>query len=146
MSRVPVLLRELLPHTGTARLLTAVVRCDETSVTAVGEIPAAHPLVRDGQAPAFLAIELGAQAAAAMETMTRRAEHPSGPVRGRLVRVRAARFVHDTLPVNTPLDVTAHVVALASPLAVYRISVRLDGVERVTATLSTYVAGPPVAS
>lgn len=146
MSRVPVPLRELLPHTGTARLLTAVVRCDETSVTAVGEILAAHPLVRQGQAPAFLAIELGAQAAAAMETMTRRAEHPSCPVRGRLVRVRAARFVSDTLPVNTPLDVTAHVMAMASPLAVYRIRVCLDGVERVTATLSTYAAGPPVAS
>lgn len=146
VSGAPVPLRELLPHTGTARLLTAVVRCDDASVTAVGEILAAHPLVRDGQAPAFLAIELGAQAAAAMETMRRRAEHRTGPVLGRLVRVREAQFARDTLPVNTPLDVTACVLAQASPLAVYRISVRLDGVERVTATLSTYATGQPVAS
>jgi predicted hotdog family 3-hydroxylacyl-ACP dehydratase len=146
VSRVPVSLRELLPHTGTARLVTAVLRCDEASVAAVGEILAAHPLVRDGQAPAFLAIELGAQAAAVMEAMTRRESHETGPVHGRLVRVRDAQFVRDTLPVDTPLDVTAHVLAKAAPLAVYRISVRLDGVERVTATLSTYATGQPVAS
>lgn len=145
MSGVPVPILELLPHTGTARLLTAVVRCDDASVLAVGEIRADHPLVRDGQAPAFLAIELGAQAAAAMESMTRRGAPPSGPVRGRLVRIREAQFAHDTLPVNTPLDVTVHVLATASPLAVYRIRVCLEGVERATATLSTYATGPAAA-
>ena len=142
----PVPLGELLPHTGLARLVTAVVRCDEATVSVVGEIPAAHPLVHTGQAPAFLALELGAQAAAAMEAMTRRAHHRPGPVSGRLVRVRDAQFAHATLPVDTPLDVTAQVMAIAAPLAVYRICVCLDGVERVTATLSTYVAGPPVGS
>jgi predicted hotdog family 3-hydroxylacyl-ACP dehydratase len=138
----PAPIHELLPHSGTARLLTAVVRADDASVLAVGEIPAAHPLVRDGQAPAFLALELGAQAAAALESMTRRGTSASGPVRGRLVRVREAQFARDTLPVNTSLDVTAQIVALASPLAVYRIRVSLDGVERATATLSTYATGP----
>ncbi len=145
MSAVTTPLHALLPHTGTARLLTAVLACDARSVTAVGEIPADHPLVCDGQAPAFLAIELGAQAAAAMEA-AQRTDRPSGPVRGRLVRIREAQFAGDTLPVNTPLDVTAQVLALASPLAVYRVSVRLDGEERVGATLSTYATGQPVAS
>ena len=97
------------------------------------------------QAPAFLAIELGAQAAAAMESMARRGMPLSGPMRGRLVRIRDAQFARDTLPVNTPLDVTAHVVALALPLAVYRVRVCLEGVERATATLSTYDSGSAAA-
>lgn len=143
---VPVPLDELLPHTGMARLVTAVVGCDAVSVTAVGVIPAAHPLVHEGRAPAFLAIELGAQAAAAMEAMARRADHRPGPVSGRLVRVRDAQFAPGTLPVETPLEVTAQVLAMALPLAVYRIRVCLDGVERVTATLSTYATGQPVPS
>ena len=67
-------------------------------------------------------------------------------MRGRLVRVRAAQFARDTLPVNTPLDIAAHVVAQASPLAVYRITVGLEGVEQVTATLSTYATDPTAAS
>ena len=145
MSGVPEAMLERLPHTGVARLLTAVVRCDDASVLAVGEIRADHPLVGDGEAPAFLALELGAQAAAAMESLTRRGTSPSGPVRGRLVRIRDAQFARDTLPVNTPLDVTAQVVALALPLAVYRIRVCLDGVERATATVSTYASGPAAA-
>ncbi len=145
MSGVPVPLLELLPHTGTARLLTAVVHCDDTSVMAVGEIRSDHPFVCDGQAPAFLAIELGAQAAAAMESMARRGMPLSGPMRGRLVRIRDAQFAEDTLPVNTPLEVTAHVVALALPLAVYRVRVCLEGVERATATLSTYDSGSAAA-
>jgi predicted hotdog family 3-hydroxylacyl-ACP dehydratase len=145
VSGVPEAMLARLPHTGVARLLTAVVRCDDVSVLAVGEIRADHPLVRDGEAPAFLALELGAQAAAAMESLTRRGTSPSGPVRGRLVRIRDAQFARDTLPVNTPLDVTAQVVALALPLAVYRIRVCLDGVERATATVSTYASGPAAA-
>lgn len=136
----------LVPQTGVARLLTTVRHCDASSITAIGTIPGAHPLVHDGVAPAFLALELGAQAAAAMTAMTRLDGARSGPVRGRLVRVRAARFVQTTLPVDTPLDVTADLVAMSEPLAVYRIVVHVAGEERVTATLSTYAIAPPVVS
>lgn len=139
---------DFLPHTGPARLVTALSHCDADSIVLVGEIPVAHPLVCDGAAPALLGIEIGAQAAAAMQTMQRHggASAGAGPVHGRLVRVRDASFSQPTLPAGVPLDVTAHLVALALPLARYRIAVSLDGVERVTATLSTYAAPDPASS
>lgn len=136
----------VVPQTGLARLLTTVWHCDASSIRAVGSIPCAHPLVSAGVAPAFLALELGAQAAAAMAVLARPEAGRSGPVRGRLVRVRSARFAQPTLPVDTPLDVTADLVAMSDPLAVYRIGVRVAGEERVTATLSTYAITSPVTS
>ena len=77
----------LLPHTGTALLLTTVVRSDATSIEATGLVPAAHPLVCGGRAPAILGLELGAQAAAAMEALARAVAATSrGPRLGYVVR------------------------------------------------------------
>lgn len=132
----------LLPHTGLARLLRTIRESDASSIDATGEIPAAHPLVRDGRAPAFLAIELGAQAAAAMSALAGQGEGGSGPIRGRLVRVTVARFLQATLPVDTSLDVTARLVASAAPLAIYDVDVACAGAPQVTATISTYALPP----
>src|SRR4249919_2252822 len=59
----------LLPHTGTARLLTDVVRAEPRFIVATGRIPAAHPLAVGNLAPCFLGLEMGAQAAAALEAL-----------------------------------------------------------------------------
>ena len=129
----------MLPHSGTARLLTEVVRSTADSIDAMGKIPSAHPLVIDGRAPGLLGLELGAQAAAAMEALNR--GHETGdrtPKIGYLVRVREATFVMPDLPIEKALNVTAHLEGSAPPLAIYRISVGVDGVEFLNATLSTY--------
>lgn len=132
----------MLPQTGVARLLTAVHHCDALAIRCTGEIPRTHPLVSAGRAPAFLAIELGAQAAAAMTAVGRQAASSTDSVRGRLVRVKTARFLHATLPLDTALAVTARLVAAASPLAVYDIEVRIGEEPHVTATLSIYALPP----
>ena len=130
----------MIPHTGTARFVTSVIRSDEKSIDAVGRIPAQHVAVRDGRAPAFLGIELGAQAAAAMVEC----RYGLQPVQYRLkpvptlARIREASFDVDDLPVDADLHVSAELEASAPPIAIYRIRVSLDGKEVVRATISTH--------
>jgi predicted hotdog family 3-hydroxylacyl-ACP dehydratase len=130
---------DLLPHTGTARLLTDVLRSGPGFIEATGLVPAAHPLAAGGRASCFLGLELGAQAAAALEALERAAASGDrAPHIGYLVRVREAAFSSPSLPVDTPLHVEALLSGAAPPLAIYRIGVSVDGVESVRATLSTY--------
>jgi predicted hotdog family 3-hydroxylacyl-ACP dehydratase len=134
--------RTLVPHTSTARLLARVHRCTATEIDASGCIPAAHPLTAHGVAPAFLAIELGAQAAAAMETIGRAHgdDHPAGPAVGSLVRVRQARLSPTPVPVDAPLRVVARLQGSAPPLAIYDVTVTLGDRVVAEATLATYAA------
>jgi predicted hotdog family 3-hydroxylacyl-ACP dehydratase len=132
----------LLPHQRTARLLTQVLRHDGESIEAVGVISPSHPLAMQNGAPNFLALELGAQAAAALEALSRQDGHGGGEPRvGYLVRVRDAAFTSAVLPVGVPLSVTAVLEGTAPPLAMYRVTVT-DGDEPLaTALLSTYSEG-----
>jgi len=128
----------MLPHTRTARLLTSVIRSDSSSIDANGRIPGGHPLVVAGSAPAFLGIELGAQAAAALEGLAR-AGAGDPPMRtGRLARVREAIFLLERLPAETDLRVVAELEGAAPPLAIYRIRVLVEGREAIRATISTH--------
>jgi len=129
----------LLPHTGAARLLTAIVRSGPGFLEAIGKVGAEHPLASGGRVPSFLGLELGAQAAAAMEALHRLgATGESARRSGYLVRVREATFTVPDLPVDTPLNVTARLEAAASPLAIHRISVSLEGAGCLTAVIGTF--------
>jgi predicted hotdog family 3-hydroxylacyl-ACP dehydratase len=132
----------LLPHQRTARLVTRVLRYDADSIEAIGVIPAGHPLATRATAPNFLALELGAQAAAVLEALLRQDGAGGGEPRvGYLVRVREATFATGVLPVGSPLSVTATLEGAAPPLAMYKITVA-DGDETLaTALLSTYSEG-----
>ncbi len=130
---------DLLPHTRSARLLTGVLRSGPGFIEATARVPAAHPLVAGGRAPCFLGLELGAQAAAALEALERAASSgDTAPHVGYVVGVREAAFASPSLPVDTPLQVTATLSGAAPPLAIYRIEVRVDGIESLRATLSTH--------
>lgn len=133
---------DLLPHTGTARLLTDIVRNGSGFIEAIGRIPKTHPLVMAGRAPCFLGLELAAQAAAAIEALDR-ANETGDPVAriGHLARVRDAAFLRPELPVDTPLNVTAHLEGAAPPLAIYRIRVSVNGLEFLRGILSTHSGG-----
>jgi predicted hotdog family 3-hydroxylacyl-ACP dehydratase len=135
----PPLAAALLAHGGVARLLTEVLRSSPDFVEAVGRVPVAHPLVTAGRAPSLLGLELGAQAAAALEALQGVAAGASGRPRvGYLVRVREASFLRADLPVDAPLGVTARLSGAAGALASYRIAVDFEGVEALRATLSVY--------
>jgi predicted hotdog family 3-hydroxylacyl-ACP dehydratase len=132
----------LLPHQRTARLLTRVIRFDPDSIEAIGVIPVDHPLAGRNGAPNFVALELGAQAAAALEALLRESGASAGEPRvGSLVRVRDAAFDRSVIPAGKPLGITAVLEGSAPPLAMYKVTVT-DGEEPLaTALLSTYSEG-----
>lgn len=128
----------IVPHTGFARMVRDVVSADAASIRARATIDPAHPLVVAGEAPAYLGIEIGAQAAAALAAASAETGASTDAVRGRLVRVRKATFARPTLPAGVDLDVTATCTGAHPPLASYVVTVSLAGVVIVTATISTY--------
>jgi predicted hotdog family 3-hydroxylacyl-ACP dehydratase len=131
-----------LPHQRTARLLTQVLRYDEDSIEARGVIPSNHPLANPDGAANFLALELGAQAAAVLEAVLRQTEAGGGEPRvGYLVRVRDAVFTAGSLPIDAPLTVTAVLEGAAPPLAMYKVTIADGDQILATALLSTYSEG-----
>jgi predicted hotdog family 3-hydroxylacyl-ACP dehydratase len=139
----PPAVEALLPHRDPMRLVRVIV---ETSaeldrIRCIAVIPADNPLATlagGNRAPAFLGLEAAAQAAAALEALSRREADP-GPRLGYLVGVREATFHVPDLPVAAPLEVTVQAAGSAPPLAVYEIQVEEDGAVLVTGTISTYV-------
>jgi predicted hotdog family 3-hydroxylacyl-ACP dehydratase len=130
---------DLVPHAPPARLLTEVLAGGAGGILCAGSIPADHPLATGGEAPGFLAIELGAQAAAAFEALARQ---PGGRPRiGYLVSVRDAHLPA-RLPTNRTLRVTAVPAGAAAALAIYEMHVAEEGAAEPLAagTISTFLA------
>ncbi len=98
-----------------------------------------NPFALGGRAPALVAIELAAQAAAAFEALSRR-ESDSGPRLGYLVSVRAVRFAVQELPVGEPLVAHVRSAGSAPPLALYDVRVEHQGMEVMSGTLGAYLA------
>lgn len=130
----------LIPHRGPARLLRRILVAREDKILCEAAVPADHPLVRDGQAPGWLALEAAAQAAAALEALARREQDP-GPRLGYLVGVRDARIEASHVPAEVPFQVTLRVQGGAPPLAIYQAVAERDGAPVLAGTISTYI--PP---
>ncbi len=136
----PPPVESLLPHRDPALLVRVVADCAPAEITCIAVILGDHPLVERGQAPCLLGIEAAAQAAAALESLSRPPGAPAGPRIGYLVGVRSAAFHLSGLPAGWPLRVTVRQTGSAPPLAVYEAVVEIDGATALTATLSTYLA------
>lgn len=127
----------LLPHGPPARLVTGVAAVADGEVVCHAEIPPLHPLAAGGRAPAFLALEAAAQAAAVLEAIGR---GPSaGPRTGYLVGIREARLTTSFLPVGQPFRVSARLEGSAFPLSVYTVRAGEPGRETAAGTLSTFL-------
>jgi predicted hotdog family 3-hydroxylacyl-ACP dehydratase len=120
------------------RLVRVIVEAGTDRIHCIAVIPADNPLVVEDRAPAFLGLEAAAQAAAALEALSRRESDP-GPRLGYLVGVRDAIFHAADLPAAVPLSVTVQAAGSAPPLAVYEARVEIDTALLVSGTLSTYV-------
>jgi 3-hydroxyacyl-[acyl-carrier-protein] dehydratase len=125
----------LLPHAPPARLIRGVIEAEAERIVCAAEVPPDHPLAAEGHAPAFLAVEAAAQAAAVLEALARK-EDPA-PRIGYLVGVREARFTTLPLPVERPFQVSARLSGSAPPLSIYEITAG----EAVSGTISTYITG-----
>lgn len=132
---------DLVPHAPPARLLTEVLAAGAGGILCTGSIPGDYPLAAGGEAPGFLAIELGAQAAAALEALARQPE--GGPRIGYLVGVRDAHLPA-RLPTGRTLHVTAVIAGAAAALAIYDMQVLEEGAAEPLAagTISTFLAEP----
>lgn len=125
-----------LPHTPPARMVERVLGREGGLVRCRASVPADSPWVWDGRAPAFLAIEIGAQAAALLNA-------EGAPRRGFLVGVKDARFLVPTLAAGVPLEVEARDAGSAPPLRTCAIVLRsAEGAVLATATVSVYAAEP----
>lgn len=129
----------LLPHAPPALLLDGILSHSPESLTARMAIPVDYPLVRPGGAPAFLALEAGAQAAALLEALAR-PEGDRRPRLGYLVGIRTARLAVRDLPSGRPLRVTARLSASAPPLSIYEVECSGGGKTLLSGVLSTFLA------
>jgi 3-hydroxyacyl-[acyl-carrier-protein] dehydratase len=127
----------LLPHAPPARLLTAVLATGAGGIVCAGAIPTAHPLAAAGRVPGFVALEMGAQAAAALQSLLRR-DPAAAPRIGYLVGVRDAHLVA-ALPTGRPIRVAAVPAGSAAALALSEIELHLDGKRLASGTLSTFL-------
>jgi 3-hydroxymyristoyl/3-hydroxydecanoyl-(acyl carrier protein) dehydratase len=138
---------ELLPHAPPARLLTAVLAAGAARLAGVAAIPGDHPLVSGGEAPGFLALEIAAQAGAALQAIladVRGGPGAAAPERrgatapriGYLVGVRDA-WLPRALSTGQPLAVVVTAAGGAAELAIYELQVE--------ATVPTTAAGTPLA-
>ncbi len=138
----PPAVESLLPHRDPMRLVRVIVEAAPPfdRIHCIAVIPPDNPLVTGERAPAFLGLEAAAQAAAALEALSRRTDDP-GPRLGYLVGVRDATFHVPDLPVAESLAVIVAAAGSAPPLAVYAIRVEESGSRAVllTGTISTYV-------
>jgi len=140
----PPAVESLLPHRDPARLLRVVVEATAERIVGIAVIPPNHPLVQGGLAPALLGLEAAAQAAAALESLSRQGG-PAGdagdavPRLGYLVGVREAVFHAHELPAAEPLAVTVEPAGSAPPLAIYTARIEREGTVLVTGTFSTYI-------
>jgi 3-hydroxymyristoyl/3-hydroxydecanoyl-(acyl carrier protein) dehydratase len=131
-----------LPHQPPARLITALLEASSEAVTCLAEIPLDHPLVSEGLAPAYLGLEAGAQAAAALEALGRGdgdKEGGAAPRIGYVVAIREARFRSPWLAAGRSFRVEVRSAGSAPPLAVYEVRAVAEGVEAVTGTVSTFL-------
>ncbi len=135
----------LLPQEDEARYVHECVSSDESGLDCLARIPDGNPFRTEGQhgteIPAFLALELGAQAAAAHEGVMRAASGAEATaVGGYVVRCRQAVFHRTALPADAVFRVRATCDEAAPPLRTYKISVGLDQTALVEGFVSTFAS------
>lgn len=129
----------LLPHRAPARFAARVLRADDERLDLEALVPEASAFVRDGAAPALLALEIAAQAAACFETLVRvRAGGPGEARRGYLVGARDVVLDGGPLPAGRPILAAVRLAACAPPLSRYAFEVGAGG--RLRGEVSTFLA------
>lgn len=130
----------VLPHVLPARLLDRVLEADDRRAVGAIVVPEGSPFLGEGGAASFVAFEMAAQTAAALEAIGRaRSGADAGPRAGYLVAVRDARLHTGLLPVDRPLRAKVEQTEGAFPLTFYRMVVTDGGRTLVEGTIGTYL-------
>lgn len=121
----PTASENLLPHSGVARLLTRVIEVGPVSIACEGAVSLNSPYLRAGRCPAWMGIELAAQAAALLELLPRASDALEGSPSslGYIVRLRGIRCARSFFQPESPLTALATRLTASPPLFVYAIRV-----------------------
>lgn len=131
----------LIPHRPPMRFVERFLGEAEDGATCLGRVPAACALVSRGVAPAFVALEAAAQAAAAWEALRRSREAGAPSARlGYLVSLRDVVLHQRTIPQEIDLIATIRMVGSAPPLTTYAVDVAVLGDCAVRGTIGTYLS------
>jgi predicted hotdog family 3-hydroxylacyl-ACP dehydratase len=123
-------------------LVTEVLEQSAEASICLASVPADSPFARGASFPAFLALEMGAQAAAAAELLARAGEGRSAvePRAGYVVGADRTELARARLPLDDEYEVRTRLLRAAPPLRVWQIEVlRARAGERLaTAEVSTF--------
>ena len=138
-------LDDLLPHRPPMRLVEAIESEMDGGVSCAVRVPERSAFDAAGSAPALVALEMAAQAAAASEALRRfREEGVAGPRVGYLVGARDVEFTRARVPVGESLHATVRLSGMALPLCTYAFDVARGTEVVARGTLSTWLT-PTVA-
>jgi predicted hotdog family 3-hydroxylacyl-ACP dehydratase len=127
-----------LPHSGPALLIERVAAVEDDVIHCIGRVPPDSPFRSGAEVPAYLGIEMGAQAAALQDLLARDAQCDA-EAHGFIVAVRTASFQRAQLPADAAFEVEARREVSMPPLHHFSLRVSLDGNVVVEAEVSTYV-------
>jgi predicted hotdog family 3-hydroxylacyl-ACP dehydratase len=131
----------LLPQHPPIRFVTAIAGEAADGLLCTARVPAAFSLAADGSAPALVAIEAAAQAAAAWEGLRRWREGGGAAARtGYLVALRDVVFFATDVPADTDLVASVRLVAAAPPLTHYAVEVDQGPRRILRGTIATVLA------
>jgi predicted hotdog family 3-hydroxylacyl-ACP dehydratase len=129
-----------LPHGPAARLVASVVGREGGVVRCRARVPLDSPWVSEGRVPAFVAVEIGAQATALVDA----GDGTAAPRGGVLVGARDARFFVPSFAAGVVMEVEARDAGSAPPLRTCAIVLRSSGGDVLaTATVSVYTSDAP---
>ena len=127
-----------LPHGGPALLIEDVLEVDREGATCLARVPSGSPFRHEDGArsvvPAYLAIEMGAQAAALCEG------GEQGGQEGAIVSVRETRCHASSLDADVIYTVRVTLVECIPPLRYYRFEASLHDEVLVEGVVGTYLA------
>lgn len=134
-------LDRLIPHRPPMLFVERILGEAEDGATCLGRVPSACALVTGGVAPAFVALEAAAQAAAVWEALCRSRTVGSCETRtGYLVSLRDVVLHRRTIPAEADLIATVRLVAAAPPLTTYDATVTVDGGLALRGTIGTFLS------
>ncbi len=129
----------MLPHGPPARLVSTVVDITLDSISCEGLVPARSPYVHEGRCPAFVGLELAAQAAAILEAYGKtRGNSQQGQI-GYLVRARKVLCERRDFPADAALRTRVARIGAAPPVFIYEIEVSDSAGCLLRGEISTYV-------
>lgn len=135
-------LDELLPHEPPMRFVERVAALTDEGITCLARIPDECALVAQGTAPALVALEAAAQAAAVWESLRRWREDASPqPGIGYLVSVRDATLHRETIRAGADLYAAIRLLTLAGPLCTYAVEVITEDALMLRGVIGTYLNG-----